>query len=186
MSDRDGWRERESGRFDLQNDMMMKMISRLYILTACWVSNSFSFLVNSLMSSMYIKRLIFYCDFMSLYPPLYFLDMWLSGIIAITNSKGYNASPWNIPFWIFTSAKLFPPAVNSTIQLFMVTSIEFMTLLDCCYFTLREFFTLALADGFSREIIIIIIIIILTPFKFFPPGVSMSSKWQQISYSSWS
>ena len=43
-------------------------ISLLYILTVCIkVSNSFSFLVNSLMSSIYIRRLIFSCNLWSLY-----------------------------------------------------------------------------------------------------------------------
>ena len=40
--------------------------------------------------------------------------MGLSVIIAITNSNGDRASPWKIPPWLFTPAKVFPPAVNST------------------------------------------------------------------------
>ena len=52
----------------------------LYILTACIkISNSFSIFANSLMSSMYIKRLIFSCELQSLYPAVHFLSMWLSG-----------------------------------------------------------------------------------------------------------
>ena len=35
------------------------------------------------MSSMYIRRLIFPCDLLSLYPAVHFLSMWLSGIMAI-------------------------------------------------------------------------------------------------------
>ena len=74
-------------------------ISRLYILTArIRVSNSFSFLANSLVSSMYIRWLIFSCNLVSLYLPVYFLIMQLSGIITIINSNGDSASPWNIPF----------------------------------------------------------------------------------------
>ena len=69
---------------------------------------------------MYIRWLTFSCDLLSLYPAVHFLSMWFSGIIAIMNGRGDSASPWKIPLWIFVSAKLFPPAVNSTLQFFMV------------------------------------------------------------------
>ena len=52
------------------------------------------------MSFMYIKRLIFSCDLLSL-------------CLAITNSNGDSASLWNMTLWIFTSTKLCLPAVNS-------------------------------------------------------------------------
>ena len=42
---------------------------------------------------MYIKRLIFSCDLLSLYPAVHFLSTWLSGIMAIMNSNGDRASP---------------------------------------------------------------------------------------------
>ena len=79
------------------------------------------------MSFMYIKWLIFSCDLLSLYPAAHFLRMWLSGLMAITNSNGDCASPWNMRLCIFTSAKLFPPAVNSTLQISMVFLINCMT-----------------------------------------------------------
>ena len=83
-------------------------ISWLWILTVCIrVSIDFSFLANGLMSSMYITWFIFTCDLVSLYPDVHFLGMGLSGIIAIINSNGDSASPWNIPLWIFALAKLF-------------------------------------------------------------------------------
>ena len=44
------------------------------------------------------------------------------------NGKGESASSKNI--WISTSVKVFPPVVNSTLQFFMVSSINFMTLSD--------------------------------------------------------
>ena len=44
--------------------------------------------------------------------------MWLSGIITISNSNDDSASLWKIPHWIFTSAKLSAPAVNSTYLFF--------------------------------------------------------------------
>ena len=44
------------------------------------------------MSSMYIKWLNFSCDLQSF---LHFLSMGLGGIIAIMNSNGDSASPWN-------------------------------------------------------------------------------------------
>ena len=48
------------------------------------------------MSSLYIKWMIFSCDQLSLYPAVHFLSMWLSGIMAIMNSKGDRASPWKV------------------------------------------------------------------------------------------
>ena len=77
--------------------------------------------------------MIFSYDLLSLYPAVYFLSMWLSGIMPIMNSKGDRASPWKIPLWIFVSAKLLPPAANSTLQVFMVLSINFMTSCDILY-----------------------------------------------------
>ena len=79
------------------------------------------------MPSMYIKWLIFSSDLLNLYPAVHFLSMWLIGIMAIINNKGDNASPWKIPLWIFVSAKLLPPAVNSTLQVFIISSLKFMT-----------------------------------------------------------
>ena len=58
--------------------------------------------------------------------------------MAIMNSKGDSASPWKMPLWIFVSAKLFPPAVNSTHQVFMVFLMKFMTSCDILYI-LRQF-----------------------------------------------
>ena len=54
------------------------------------------------------------------------------------NSKGDSASPWKIPLWVFASAKLFPPAVNSTLQVYMVFSMKFMTSCDILYI-LKQF-----------------------------------------------
>ena len=102
-----------------------------YILTDCFtVSCSFSFLANGLISSMYIRWLIFSCDLQSLYPPAHFLSVCLSGIIAITNSKDKSKSPWKVPLGIFTSGKLFFPAVFSTFLFFMVFSIK---LISCIF-----------------------------------------------------
>ena len=98
---------------------------------------------NSFMSSMCIRWLIFSCDLLSLYPAVHFLSMWFSGIMAIMNCRGDIASPKKIPRWIFFSAKLFPPAVNLTLQLLLLSLLLFV------FFW--EFFTLALADGFSLE-----------------------------------
>ena len=103
-------------------------ISRLYILTVCIrVFNSFLFFGKSLMSPMYIKRLIYSCYLLSLYPAEHFLKMWLSHIMAITNINGDTASPWNTFLWIFTSVNLFLPAINSTFQVCMVFSINCTT-----------------------------------------------------------
>ena len=59
--------------------------------------------------------------------PVHFLTMKLSGIIAITNSKGDSAS------WIFTTAYVFLPAVNSILQFFMTSVINFITLSNILY-----------------------------------------------------
>ena len=109
-------------------------ISWLYILTVCFrVSSSFSFFANSFMSSMYIRWLIFSCNLLSLYPAVHFLSMWFSGIMAIMNCRGDNVSPCKIPLWIFVSAKLYPPAVNSLLQFFMAFSMKFMISCDILY-----------------------------------------------------
>ena len=63
-------------------------------------------------------------SFLAIYWVCTRLTMWLIGIMAITNSNGDSASPWNMPLWIFTSAKLFPPAVNFTLQVSIVFSIN--------------------------------------------------------------
>ena len=77
-----------------------------------------NFFPNSLMSSMYIRWLIFSCDLLSLYPAVHVLSMWLSSIIAIINSNSDNTSSRKILFLIFASAKFFSPAINSTIQVY--------------------------------------------------------------------
>ena len=77
-------------------------ISWLYIHTGgIRFSNSFTFLVN---------------DLWSFYPTVHILGMGLSGIIAIKNGNGNIASPWMITLLIFTSDKLFPLAISSTLQ----------------------------------------------------------------------
>ena len=43
-----------------------------------------------------------FCGLLSLYPPVHLLSIWLSGTIAITNSDGDIAFPWNILLLIFT------------------------------------------------------------------------------------
>ena len=85
------------------------------------------------MSSIYIWWLIFSCDLLSLYPAVHFLSVGLSGIMAIMNSKGDRASPWKIPLRIYASAKLLPPAINSTLPVFMVLSIKFLTSCNIVY-----------------------------------------------------
>ena len=116
-------------------------LSSLYILTACIrVSNSFSFLTNSFMSSMYIRRLIFFCDLLSLYQPVHFMRMSLNDVIAILNSNGNSASLWNITLRIFTSSKPFPPIVSSTVQFCVVLSINFITLSDILYLFMTVYY----------------------------------------------
>ena len=54
--------------------------------------------------------------------------MLLSGTIAIKNNKGQRVS-----LWIFTSANLFPPAVNSTFQFLISSGISFIIFLKILY-----------------------------------------------------
>ena len=83
-------------------------ILALYVLTArIRVFNSFSFFANSLMSSVYIKWLIFSYDLWSWYPPVHYPKCVIFSSIAISNSNGDIASPWKILLWIWTSVKLF-------------------------------------------------------------------------------
>ena len=93
------------------------------------------------MSSTYIRGLIFSWDLVSLYSPVPFLNMWLSGIIAIWNRNGDNTSPRKILLRISVPAKLFPLAINSTLQFLIVSSINLMTLSDILYI-LRQFIIL--------------------------------------------
>ena len=126
----------EHGKFSMPNYIPM---SWLYILiVGIRVSSSFSFFANNLMSIVHIRWLIFSCDLLSFYPAVHFLSVWFSSTMAIMNSKGDNASPWNISLWIFLSAKFLTPVVNSTVQFFMVFSMNFMTSCDILYI-LRQF-----------------------------------------------
>ena len=108
-------------------------MSSLDILIACIkIFNSFSYLAKSLMVIMYLKWLIFSWNLLSLYPYEQFLSMWLSGITSIT--KLILLEPrWNITQWFFASVKLFPLAINSSLQVFMVFSIKLMNSSDILY-----------------------------------------------------
>ena len=97
------------------------------------VCNSFFIFCNILLSSMYMKWLIFSCDLVGFYLPVHFLSMWISGIIAITNNNDDRKSSRNIPPWIFSFAKLFPPVVTSTFQFFVVSGRKFIILSDILY-----------------------------------------------------
>ena len=86
-------------------------------------------------------------DLLSLYEAVHFLGIWLSRTIVITNSNGVSAYLWNIPLWIFNYVKLFPVAINSTLQVIIVFSINFMTSsgilyilrqLDCCVVAIEK------------------------------------------------
>ena len=80
-----------------------------------------------------MRSLIFSSDLRSLYPHVHFVSLWLSGVIDIKNNNGDSASHWNIPLWIFTSGKVFSPAVSSTLQFFVVSSINLTTSLNILY-----------------------------------------------------
>ena len=77
--------------------------------------------------------------------------------VTLLNSKGDSATHWKIPLWIFIWANFLSHAVSSTLHVFMVFSIKFMTSCDILYiFNIiiihsLELFTSTLADGFSLE-----------------------------------
>ena len=84
--------------------MMMMMTSLLSV----W---RFPILLHFLQTIWYCpctwSGLFFSSDLWSSYQPVHLQNMWLSGIITITNSNGDSTSPWKISLWIFTSFKFF-------------------------------------------------------------------------------
>ena len=115
------------------------VISSHYILTSCInVSNSFSFLVNNLMSSIYVRYFFFCCCFFFLRCKFLTACAFLSSIIAITNSYGENVSPWKISLWIFSSAEIVPPAVHSTLE-FYIVSVFNLIALSLIVYIFREY-----------------------------------------------
>ena len=89
-------------------------------------------LANTLMPSKYIRWLIFSGNLVRLYPPAYFLSMWLIGIIATTNSNGDSASSWDV-LLIFICAKLLAPAIYPAFQFSLVLSINCVISSDILY-----------------------------------------------------
>ena len=91
------------------------------------VFNSFLFFANSLMP-MCIRWLIF--TSVNLNTPCAFS---LYDINAITNNHGKSAPPLKIPLRIFSFAKVFPSAVNSTLQFSIASMMNYITLLDILF-----------------------------------------------------
>ena len=79
-----------------------------------------------LMLSMYMRWLIFSCDLWSFNPPVYYLSIWLSGIIIIKNCNSDSVSTRKIPLWIFISVTLFFSVISSTLQFCIVFAISFI------------------------------------------------------------
>ena len=90
-------------------------------------------LANTLMPSKYIRWLIFSGNLVRLYPPAYFLSMWLIGIIATTNSNGDSASSWDVLLLICICAKLLAPAIYPAFQFSLVLSINCVISSDILY-----------------------------------------------------
>ena len=126
-------------------------MSWLYIFTASIrVYDSFSFLANSLMSSMNNRWLIFTCIRQCI--------SWVCGCVAssllqiimvIVHLPGIYLSG------SLLQLSLAPTAVNSTLRVFMVFSIKFMTLCDILN-VLRHFITLSIhaIDKFFRLVLL--------------------------------
>ena len=99
----------------------------------------FQFLANRLMWSMYIVGWsILFLWFSTFSPPVHFISLWQSDIIEISNKNDDREHPWNRPLQLFISVKLFPSVVNSILQFFKVSSMNFMKLLDIIYI-LRQY-----------------------------------------------
>ena len=54
----------------------------------------------------------------------------MSSIFSLTYSSGERESPWNMPLWIVTYARVYFPVGNSTLQFSMTFGMKFMTLLN--------------------------------------------------------
>ena len=65
--------------------------------------------------------------------PVHLQSTWLSNIIAIATNSGQSESPWKITIWIFTPARAWPPAINSTLQFSMTFMMKFMISSDILY-----------------------------------------------------
>ena len=90
----------------------------------------------------------------------------------IMNSRGDSASPWKMSLWIFVSAMLLPPAVSSTLQVFMVCSMKFMTSCHILYILRRC----------NIQLIIIIIIYSLRVFHLSFSWWSFTKVWVTASF----
>ena len=82
-------------------------ILTIYVILCIRCSNSFSFIVNSLMLSMWLWKLICSSVLWRLYPPVYLYKMKLSGIITITNGNGDNESILKTLLLLPTPEKIF-------------------------------------------------------------------------------
>ena len=103
--------------FSIQNSIL---ISWLYILiVSIRVAGFFSNLVNILILFIHKRCFIYSYDYVNLLFPIYFLRIYLSTIIVITERSGNSEFASKILLWIFTSAKVWPPA-NLTFQVSMV------------------------------------------------------------------
>ena len=58
---------------------------------------------------------------LSLYRTVHLLSKWLRGIFAITYSNDDSTPPWNVPHWIFSSAKVF-----STQRFFIMNFVRYL------------------------------------------------------------
>ena len=112
-------------------------MSWLYILIAC---NRVSYFLNFCQFDVVHAHKVtdLFLRFSKFKSGCVFLVCVWRGIIAIINSNGDSVSPRNIPLWIFVSAMIFLPAVNFTLQVFMVFSVKFMTSSNIFYI-LRQF-----------------------------------------------
>ena len=90
-------------------------------------------LIKTQLRIQHIKWLSFSWDLGNLYLLVHFPSIWFNDIIAFTNSNSDSAFPQKISPWLFNSVKLFPPAVNSTIQFSMIFSMNFMTSSNMLY-----------------------------------------------------
>ena len=91
-------------------------ISWVYILNICYRFFNFFHFWQTVWCCQYNLGCWFFLAICGvLYPPVYFLSICLSVIIAITNSNGDSALPWKTPLWLVHFETICYPALRDPI-----------------------------------------------------------------------
>ena len=96
----------------------------------------FFFILDKYLDHIYVSEMVYPCLWSCIfYPLLSFLNTWFIRNITVTNSRCDSEFPWKIPFWIFTSARVYPPVSHSRIQFLTALLMNFPN----CYGILNIF-----------------------------------------------